>query len=82
MLAIALFSAGATYYVVDPPDNIDDARKAILAEYVNAYCGWDRRQHSPDFLHAQSALMSRLTIKAGLGEIALVEYAKCKIWIN
>jgi hypothetical protein len=80
-LVIAAISAGATYVLTDPRSNLDDARGAILNEYLLTYCRYDPR-HSPEYHAAKTALLSRLTIKAGIGEIALAEYAKCKIWVQ
>lgn len=75
--------AGAVgcYALLDPTLRLGAEQKAIIDEYLLVYC-----QHSkpglPDdtkiFVIGEAATMSRVTIAAGLGPLALVEYAKCK----
>jgi hypothetical protein len=69
------------YIFINPKNDLDEARSAILQEYLSVYCYRDTR-HSLDYRVGETAILSRLTIKAGIGEIALAEYAKCKIWVG
>jgi hypothetical protein len=66
--------------VLNPTNYADLAQTAILQEYINVYClkPEDARK-DPAKYNAQGALMSRMTIRANLGSVALLEYAKCKV---
>ncbi len=66
--------------IFNPIQYANLAQTAILQEYVNVYCIDSEEAHKNKVkFAAQGALMSRLTIGTGLGSIALLEYAKCKI---
>ncbi len=65
--------------VLNPANYASVSQRAILEEYLDVYClkPEEARKDVVKFLN-QGALMSRLTIKANLGNLALLEYAKCK----
>lgn len=74
--AVALMAAVGTYAAVNPAGG-DVASRAILKEYLLLYC-----QNYVDDVGArlaQAEVLSRLVIATGLGDTALVEYAKCKV---
>lgn len=79
--AVALLAAfggsALTYAGMHPTERIGAAREAILNEYLATYCGADLRQ-GPQYHAGAAAVLSRLTIKAGIGAIALAEYGKCR----
>lgn len=62
----------------NPANYTTQAQAVILQEYVKAYCYPDER-FDKNYLIGQTAVLSRLTIKAGIGEIALAEYVKCRV---
>ena len=66
----------AAYLAIDPVSKADRAQKAILAEYLATYCHPDQ-DHLEAFI-AQAAALSRVMVKAELGDVALAEYAKCR----
>jgi len=66
--------------VLNPTQYADLAQTAILQEYINVYCLQpEQARKDPAKFSALGALMSRLTIRANLGSVALLEYAKCKV---
>ena len=66
--------------VLNPTRYADLAQTAILQEYINVYCLQSKEARADTVKYgAQGALMSRLTIRANLGSVALLEYAKCKV---
>jgi hypothetical protein len=48
-----------------------------MQEYLAAFCAKDD-SHDKQFIIGTAAAMSRIVVKANLGNLALVEYAKCK----
>jgi hypothetical protein len=57
------------------------AQDAILNQYLYTYCVGPPPDASSDrkmFAAGEAAALSRIIIAAGLGEIGLAEYAKCK----
>lgn len=66
--------------VLNPANHASVSQRSILDEYLDVYClKPEEARKDPAKFSAQGALMSRLTIKAGLGAIALLEYAKCSV---
>ncbi len=75
---VSAFLGGAGLYVVlRPEQHINETQAAVMAEYLNSFCRKDDK-HDKQFLIGQAAAMSRIVVKAKIGELALVEYAKCK----
>jgi hypothetical protein len=65
--------------VFDPANYANVSQRSIMEEYLNVYClKPEEARKDPAKYAAHGALMSRLTIKANLGSLALLEYAKCK----
>jgi hypothetical protein len=66
--------------VLNPANYASVSQRAILDEYGNVYCLKPEEARKDPIRHsAMAAIMSRLTIKANLGTLALLEYAKCKV---
>jgi hypothetical protein len=74
----ALLSAAATYWAVNPVASLNETQRAVLDEYLAVYCRGVANR-SPDFITGAGAVLSRLTIKAGIGTVALAEYGKCRL---
>lgn len=81
IVATACASLTAFYLLLDPRSHASAAQEAMLAQYLKVYCN----KHPPRdfagqiFAGGEAAALSRVTISAGIGELALAEYAKCKI---
>lgn len=69
------------WLVVGPLPRPELAQEAILDEYIAIYCHRPDREHIERWLGNAEA-MSRISIRAGLGERALAEYALCKIGVT
>jgi hypothetical protein len=66
--------------VLNPANYASVSQRAILDEYDGVYCMKSEEARKDPIRHsAMAAVMSRLTIKANLGALALLEYAKCKV---
>ena len=66
--------------VINPANYASVSQQAILGEYNNIYCLKPEEARKDPIRHsAMAAIMSRMTIKADLGNLALLEYAKCKV---
>lgn len=78
-VALLGFAAGLSIAILllDPKGRADEAQRAILEEYVAAFCRPDMK-HDPQFVIGSAATLSRLSIRTGLGSLALLEYAKCR----
>jgi hypothetical protein len=70
-----------TMWWLDPKQDLTATQSSVLQEYLAAYCVKDKR-HDPQFVIGTTATLSRIVIKTNLANLALAEYAKCKIWIN
>lgn len=66
--------------VIGPLPPAEIAQRALLDEYLAVYCHPDR-DHAERWI-GEAQVLSRLTIKAKLGERALAEYASCKIGLK
>jgi hypothetical protein len=80
LICVLCAGAGAVggYLALDPVSRVDRAQQAILREYLAVYCS------SPDpgraqFFAGGAAVMSRVAIRAGLGELALAESTRCLV---
>lgn len=62
---------------VNPANYANVSQRAILHEYLAAFCTKDER-HDKQFVIGTAAAMSRIVVEANLGTVALAEYAKCK----
>jgi hypothetical protein len=78
VLLSAFMGACALYIAVRPTQAINKTQTVVMREYLNAFCQRDDR-HDKLFIIGQAAAMSRIVVKAGIGELALVELAKCKV---
>jgi hypothetical protein len=58
-----------------------ETQRIILAEYLSIYCTKDGR-HDPMFVIGSEAAISRIVVKANIGALALLEYAKCKAGLD
>lgn len=66
--------------VFNPANYASVSQRAVLDEYDNIYCMKPEEARKDPIRHsAMAAVMSRVTIKADLGTLALLEYAKCKV---
>jgi hypothetical protein len=66
--------------VINPANYASVSQQAILDEYNNIYRLKPEEARKDPIRHgAMAAIISRLTIKANLGSIALAEYAKCRV---
>lgn len=54
------------------------SQKAIIGEYLAIYCNPPNKNRMERWI-GEAQLLSKISIKAGLGERALAEYALCKI---
>lgn len=77
-----MLGAVSTYGITNPALRVNPAQDVILKEYLKTYCYKSRPANdSARFVAAgEAAVLSRLTISAGIGEVALAEYARCRFW--
>ena len=68
----------ATARWLDPMQGLNETQAAVMQEYLAAFCVRDDR-HDKQFIIGTAATMSRIVVKANLGNLALAEYAKCKL---
>lgn len=80
MLLAAMGGGMMGFVVVGPLPPAEIAQRALLDEYLAIYCHPDRAH--PERWIGEAQVLSRLTIKANLGERALAEYASCKIGLK
>jgi len=74
-----LIGAVLLLLILNPANYTSASQRSILEEYLSVYClKPEEAKKDPAKFSAQGALMSRLTIKANLGTLALLEYVKCK----
>jgi hypothetical protein len=73
----ALAGGGVAIFSTDPRRSATHDQEAILREYLQVYCHPDKLRVAAQI--GQAAVLSRLVIAAGVGELALAEYAKCKL---
>lgn len=79
MLLAAIGGGVVGFAIVGPLPPAENAQRALLDEYLAIYCHPNRNNAERWIGEAQ--VLSRLTIKAHLGERALAEYAACKIGV-
>lgn len=74
--------AFGTAVVLDPTIKYSLAQKAVMQQYLNHYCYRLDDARSVEWSSGRGAVLSTLTIQSGIGEIALSEYAKCKLYLK
>jgi hypothetical protein len=77
----ALITTLGVLFLLTPVQDLNATQRAVLDEYLATYCVKDTT-HNGWFVVGQSAALSRIVVRANLGNLALIEYAKCKIWIQ
>jgi hypothetical protein len=66
--------------IMNPAQFANQTQRAILDEYAGLYCTPVAEARKNPLQHsAVAAAMSRIVVKAGLGSMALAEYARCKV---
>lgn len=77
LLAAMALSSVATFLITDPRSRANSAQEQMMREYLHTYCEEDR-VHSIQWHLGESAVLSRLVIRSGIGELAVAELMKCK----
>ncbi len=77
LLGTHLAVAIAAYVAVDPVGHFDPTQRLIFIEYLAVYCP-QKKPDKPEFAMGEAAVLSRLSLKAGIGGAALVESQKCR----
>jgi hypothetical protein len=77
LIACCAVCSFATTWWINPVQDLNETQKIVLNEYLAAFCAKDDR-HDRQFIFGTMAAMSRIVVKANLGNLALAEYAKCK----
>lgn len=80
LIACCTVCSLATAWWLDPVQQLNETQAAVMHEYLATFCTKDDR-HDKQFVIGTAAAMSRIVIKSHLGNLALAEYAKCKIWV-
>jgi hypothetical protein len=78
IIAVALVSSALTVVATNPRLYVTQAQEAILSRFLQAYCAPDPKWQD-GFRLGETAATSRTAIEAGLGPIASIELAKCKL---
>lgn len=66
--------------IMNPAKYASEAQQAIISEYDGLYCSPVAEARKNPLQHLGAAeVMSRVVVKSHLGNLALAEYAKCKI---
>jgi hypothetical protein len=73
----AAFAVTAVW-LLNPAQALNETQSVVMGEYLAAFCSKDDR-HDKQFVIGTAAAMSRIVVKANLGNLALAEYAKCKV---
>jgi hypothetical protein len=78
LLCCCVSSAMATAWWINSSQPLNETQAAVIQEYLAAFCVKDDR-HDRQFVIGTAAALSRVVVKAKLTNLALAEYAKCKI---
>jgi hypothetical protein len=74
-------SSLASAWWLDPVQRLNETQSVVLQEYLAAFCLKDDR-HDKQFIVGTAAVLSRIIVRSNLGNLALAEYAKCKLTQN
>lgn len=76
-----IFGAAATYCLFDPRIHLDEPQRVLLAEYKAIYCQAQKPSDpmQAEFYLGEAATLSRLTIRSGIGSLALSRRLSCAL---
>jgi hypothetical protein len=70
-----------TAWLLNPMQSLNETQSVVMQEYLAAFCSKDER-HDKQFVIGTAAALSRIVVKANLGNLALAEFAKCQVRVG